>query len=351
MTLQQLINGINGPDLQAERAAEAHWATLAKPLGGLGNLEKAVTKMAALTGDAELMVDDPVLMVFCADNGVVRQGVSQSGSDVTTAVAEALGKGKSTVNTMAAVCGCRVLPVNIGMAAEQTPDGVLDLCLRCGTGDISTEPAMTVAECEQAILCGAELVRQQKEAGTRLILLGEMGIGNTTTTAALSCALLKQPPEMMTGRGAGLSDTGLERKRRAVQKALELHQPEGQTVTELLAGLGGLDLVAMCGACLGGAYYRIPVLLDGVISCAAALCAVRLCPTVWHALLASHVSREPAAALLLRELELEAFITADLHLGEGTGAVLALPLLQQTMAVYHSGHTFGHLGIEAYTPQ
>jgi nicotinate-nucleotide--dimethylbenzimidazole phosphoribosyltransferase len=350
LTLEELIKGIKEPKEEARKAALLHWDALAKPLGSLGLLEEDITKIAALIGKEEVRLDQASLLVFCADNGVIAQGVSQSDESVTSAVAKALGEGTSTVNYMANAAGCKVCPVNIGMKEESALPGVIHIPVKKGTNDFSQGPAMSRAECEKALLAGAELVRKEKEAGAQIILLGEMGIGNTTSAAALSCLLLGESPERMCGRGAGLSDKGLQKKIKVIEKAIELNQPDRQEPIDLLSKVGGLDLAALTGACLGGAYYDIPIILDGLITCAAAVCALRLSDKCQKALLASHVSSEPAAELLLKELNLQAPIHAGLHLGEGTGAILAYELLKNVLAVYNSGHTFGHLGIDAYVP-
>ena len=348
MKLDEIIAGI--PKIPAERyrAARQHWDTLAKPLGSLGVLEENVTKIAALSGKRQLL--RRTLLVFCSDNGVVAQGVSQSDASVTTAVAAALGRGDSTVNFMAKAANCTVLPVDIGML-EPTPPGVQKEKRMPGTHDITLGPAMTRETCIQAIETGFRLAEAQIKTGADILLLGEMGIGNTTTSAAVASVLLHQSPEILTGRGAGLSNDGLQRKIRAIDRAIQVNQPNPEDPIDVLRKIGGLDLAALCGVCLGGARYQVPVLLDGVITNTAALCAVRLCPAVQGALIASHVSQEPAAKLLLDALVLQPCISAGLHLGEGSGAVLALPLLDQALAVYNSGHTFDALGIDAYVPQ
>lgn len=348
MKLDEIIAGI--PEIPAERyrAARQHWDTLAKPLGSLGVLEENVTKIAALSGKRQLF--RRTLLVFCSDNGVVAQGVSQSDASVTTAVAAALGRGDSTVNFMAKTANCTVLPIDIGML-EPTPTGVQREKRMPGTHDITLGPAMPRETCIQAIETGFRLAEAQIKSGADILLLGEMGIGNTTTSAAVASVLLHQSPEILTGRGAGLSNDGLQRKIRAIDRAIQINQPNPEDPIDVLRKIGGLDLAALCGVCLGGARYRVPVLLDGVITNTAALCAVRLCPAVQGALIASHVSQEPAAKLLLDALRLQPCISAGLHLGEGSGAVLALPLLDQALAVYNSGHTFDALGIDAYVPQ
>lgn len=351
MTLEAALQQIRPADQSAFQAVRAHWDSLAKPLGSLGELERAVARIGAATGNADVHLNKRTLLVFCADNGVVAQGVSQSGPEVTAAVATALGAGTSTVNYLARGANCRVVPVDLGILDFPGAPGVENHRVRNGTGDISQGPALTRAECVRAIETGIELVGREAQQGTDVVLLGEMGIGNTTTSSALACGLLNLPATELTGRGAGLSDEGLRRKIAAIQRAFSVNAPDVNAPVDLLSKVGGLDLAGLCGACIGGALYRLPVLLDGLITAAAALCAVRLCPAVGDYLLASHVSAEPAAHLLLEALKLHPLISAGMRLGEGSGAVCALPLLDLALEVYHSGHTFGHLGIEAYTPQ
>lgn len=351
MTLETALQQIRPADQSGFQAVLDHWDSLAKPLGSLGELERAVARIGGVTGSADVHLNQRTLLVFCADNGVVAQGVSQSGPEVTAAVATALGAGTSTVNYLARGANCRVVPVDLGILDFSGAPGVENRRVRNGTGDISQGPALTRAECIRAIETGIELVGREAKQGTHVVLLGEMGIGNTTTSSALACGLLNLPAQKLTGRGAGLSDQGLERKIAAIQRAFSVNAPDVSDPIDLLSKVGGLDLAALCGACIGGALYHVPVLLDGLITAAAALCAVRLCPAVGDYLLSSHVSAEPAAHLLLETLRLHPLISAGMRLGEGSGAVCALPLLDLALEVYHSGHTFGHLGIEAYTPQ
>lgn len=334
-----------------EREARARWNSLAKPLGSLGLLEDAIVQIAALTGCVDVDLSRRALLVLCADNGVVAQGVTQSDSSVTAAVARALAVGESTVCHMAQRANCQVVPVDMGILDFPGAAGVLERRVRNGTADITRGPAMGREECIAAIQAGMELVREQKEAGTDILAAGEMGIGNTTTSSAVAAVLLNRPPEEMVGRGAGLSDAGLARKRAAVEQSIDVNQPEAADPVDVLAKVGGLDLAALCGVYLGGAKYQIPVLLDGLISGVAALCAVRLWPKSGDALIASHVSAEPAGMAILEALGKKPLITAQMRLGEGSGAVAALPLLDMALAVYQSGHTFGRMGMEPYTPQ
>lgn len=349
--LKSLLAAVAPPDRGTEAAAKRHWDSLAKPLGSLGLLEEAVVKIAALTGNQQVALQKRSLVVFCADNGVVAQGVTQTDSSVTAAVACSMAGGSSTVCPMARSARCEVVPVDVGMLDFPGCPGVLDRRVQNSTGDITLGPAMEREACVRAILTGAELAREQKDKGMDILAGGEMGIGNTTTSSAVAAVLLGQEPELVTGRGAGLSTAGLVRKVEAIRRGIAVNNPDPRDPIDVLSKVGGLDLAALCGFYLGCARYRIPVLLDGLISTVAALCAVRLCPNASGALLASHVSAEPAGKLVLEALGLSPLITAQMRLGEGSGAVAALPLLDMALAVYGGGQTFGELGIEAYTPQ
>lgn len=342
----------SGRAAAAAARAQAHrrWATVAKPLGGLGLLETAVEDAAALGQSADVSFASRSVLVLCADNGVVRQGVSQVDSAVTAAAARSIAAGRSSVGQMAALAHCAVITVDMGMQEAVLGAGLLERSIGNGTGDITEGPAMTRVQAEQAILTGAALVRAEKENGRTLLATGEMGIGNTTTSAAVACALLGERAETMTGRGAGLSDAGLRRKLWAVDTALTVNRPDPADALDVLTKVGGFDLAGLCGVFLGGALYRVPVLMDGFISTVAALCAQRLCPAVEAAVFASHVSAEPAHAAVLQALGKKPLIAAQMRLGEGTGAVAAMPLLDMALAAYR-GSTFADYGIPVYVPQ
>ena len=314
-------------------------------------MEEMIVRIAALQAAADVHLDRRALLVFCADHGVTAQGVSQCGSEVTARVAAALAEGRSSVSPLAERANCRVVPVDVGIRDFPGHAGVRNLRVRNGTDDFTCGPAMSRDECLLAMEHGAELVRELAEDGTELFAVGEMGIGNTTAAAALACALLDLPAEAMVGRGAGLSSAGLERKRDAVRKALSVNRPDPDDIPGLLAKVGGLEIAAMCGAFLGAAACQKPVIIDGVISAVAALCAVRLCPAAADALLPSHVSAEPAGREILKALGLRAPLDAGMFLGEGAGAVMLMPLLDLALSLYRSGQDFARLGIEAYRPQ
>ena len=348
--LKEILQQITPPDEAARAAAHAHWSSLAKPLGGLGALETMLEDAAALTGTAQLDVTRRAVLVLCADNGVVAQGVSQTDQSVTRAVAENLAARRTSVCQMARAAHCEVVPVDLGIAGAPVP-GVVDCRIAAGTADFTQGPAMTRAQAVEAIGKGIALVRAQKAQGVQLLATGEMGIGNTTTSSAVAAVLLGQPVEVMTGRGAGLSDAGLARKLDAIRRGIAVNQPDAVDPLDVLCKLGGFDIAGLCGVFLGGALEQIPVLMDGFISGVAALCAVRLCPAAEKAIFASHCSTEPAARLVLDALHKNALLTAGLHLGEGTGAVASIPLWDMALAVYNNCYSFAEGGITPYTPQ
>ena len=340
---------IAGPDAEAMKKAQARWDSIAKPLGSLGLLESAVVKIAGLTGSADVRIDRRGVIVMCADNGVVCEGVTQTGQEITALVAGNIARGDASVCRMASIAGADVFPIDIGMANRA--EDVIDLHIADGTANIAAGPAMSRDEAAQAVSAGIEIVRDLKTGGYSLLATGEMGIGNTTTSSALASVFLGASPEDMVGRGAGLSDEGLERKVSAVKRAISINRPDPEDALDTLAKVGGFDIAGLAGVFIGGALFRVPVLIDGFISAVAALTAVRMCPESICAILASHVSAEPATQAVLKELGLEPLICAGMRLGEGTGAVCAIPLLDMALAVYGEMATFDGIGMEAYTPQ
>lgn len=350
-SIYDIIEHITPPDENARTAAKRQWDSLAKPLGSLGLLEETVTKLAALRGDADVRLDDRRLLVFCADNGVVRQGVTQCESAVTAKVAIALAEGRSSVSPMARYANCRVIPVDVGILDFPGHPGVLDRRVRNGTDDLSLGPAMTRSECLAAMEAGAALAMENAADGASILLIGEMGIGNTTSASAVACALLGLDPTAAAGRGAGLSNDGVRRKRKAIARALQINKPDPNDPVDVLTKVGGLDLAAMCGAYLGAAACKVPAVIDGYISAAAALCAQQMCPTAEKALLPSHSSGEQNGAGMLEGLGMKAPVCAEMRLGEGSGACFLLPLLDMALSLYNSGQSFDRLGIDAYTPQ
>ena len=350
MGISEICAGITGPDKRAEAEAKRRWDAVAKPLGSLGRFEEAVIRIAGIQGTADVRGAPRCCLVFCADHGVVEEGVSQTDSSVTARVARSIAEGASNVSLMAEKAETDVFAVDMGMAQPAGDARILSRRMGSGTGNIARGPAMDRHTAEAALLAGAGLVREMKQKGYRLIATGEMGIGNTTASAALASALLGLPPEETAGRGAGLSDAGLARKRAAVARALAVNRPDPDDPVDVLSKVGGFEIAGMAGAFLGGAAYGVPVVTDGVISAAAALVACRICPRARAYILPSHRSRESAAQQILSELDLHPVLDAGMALGEGTGAVMLFPLLDMALAVYGSSHTFQNLGMAAYVP-
>lgn len=343
-----LCKGVKPANQAAMEAAVRHWDGIAKPLNGLGRFEKMITKIAGIQGSSDVSLNRRAVVVLCADNGVVAEGVTQTDSSVTAIVTDNFAKGIASVNRMAAVAGADVLPVDMGVSGEIHEPGVRNCKIARGTANLRREPAMTREQALEAIHMGIGLAGELKDAGYDLLAVGEMGIGNTTTSSAVASVLLDQPVEAVTGRGAGLSGEGLKRKIQVIQEAIELHHPDRSDPLEVLANLGGFDIAGMCGLMLGGGIYHIPVVLDGMISVVAALLAQAFCPQVVDYLLPSHMGKEPACALAMEKLGLEPVVHGELALGEGTGAVMLFPLLAMAYEVYRENSTFGDIAVEAY---
>ena len=346
MTLEEAKKQIRPVDQEAVCAAQKRWDSIAKPLHSLGKMEKIVMQIAGITGSADVRLDKRALVAMCADNGVVEEGVTQTGQEVTAIVAENFLKGDTSACVMCRQCGTDVFPVDVGMASDTKVPS--DLKVMMGTRNMTKEPAMTYEEAVQGIEAGIEMVRRLKEQGYRLIATGEMGIGNTTTSSAVASVLLNRSVEEMTGRGAGLSGEGLKRKIDAIKRAVKLNEPDPFDPVDVLAKVGGLDSAGIGGVFMGGAVYRIPVVIDGFISCVAALVAQRISPLTKDYMIASHVSREPAAAMILEALEKEAVLHGEMCLGEGSGAVALFPFIDMGLAVYESMSTFEEIKVEQY---
>lgn len=339
---------ITPPDRKVYAQVKAGWDGIAKPLDGLGRFETMLAQVGAITGSKKLCIDKKVIVTMCADNGIVAEGVSQSGQEVTRVVAGFMGRQQSSVGKMARRAGVDVIPVDIGINSDEKLPGVRDCKIMHGTRNFLQEPAMTEAQALAALSVGIEMVQECKQKGYRLVGIGEMGIGNTTTSSAVAAALIGCKAAEVTGRGAGLSDEGLLRKREVIAQALKKYPVPQMDALQILATFGGLDIAGMAGVCIGGAVYGMPIVLDGLISVAAALVAERMVPGVKEFLLPSHESKEPAARRIAEELGLFPVIDASLGLGEGTGAVMLFSLLDLALALYEEQTTFDNMEIAQY---
>jgi nicotinate-nucleotide--dimethylbenzimidazole phosphoribosyltransferase len=341
---------------QARQQAKSHWDAIAKPIDSLGLLEDHVVKLSGIAQSARPYdISKRALLVMCGDHGVVEEGVTQTGQEVTRIVGENFAKGCSTVNIMARQAGVQVYTVDVGMNTPAYPEtrvvpgAVIHRKVAPGTKNLAREAAMTLEQCRQAVKVGTELVWELKRQGYGILATGEMGIGNTTPTSALAALFLSLPPEQVTGTGAGLSKEGLEKKCSVVQAAVTRVTKRGLTdPMEILAEVGGLELAAMVGVYLGAVEARMPVVLDGAISVVAALTATKIDARVPDYLLASHVSREPVGELALQAMGLQAILHGKMCLGEGTGAMTLFPILDMALAVYGDMGSFTEYEILPY---
>lgn len=348
MRLEETIAGIAPIDKSVMEDSWKRWDSLCKPLRGFGRLEEMVVQLSGIRGTHLPRCEKRAVVIMGADNGVVEEGVSQTGSEVTIQVLENMGDKISSVCVMSRILNADVIPVNIGSNTDGKHPAIRNCAVRHGTGNIARGPAMSRQECIRAIEEGIAVVGELKEQGYDLIITGEMGIGNTTTSAACAAVLFDQDPEVVTGRGAGLSSEGLKRKIQVIRRAIAVNQPDKNDPVEVIAKVGGLDIAGMTGVFLGAAYYRLPVFIDGFISGISAYLAAQLCPVSKEYMYATHCSAEPAGKMVMEALGLEPLLYAGMHLGEGTGAAAVLPLLDQALNVYYGLPDFSGGNVEQY---
>ena len=335
-TVEELVEQVRPVDRTAYAQARERHAGLAKPPGSLGRLEDLGARLAAIAHRCPPPVpSSPAVVVAAADHGVHAQGVSDWPQEVTAAMVATVASGGAAVNAIARTVGAQVVVVDVGtLRLGPVPDGVRDERVRSATRDLAAEPAMTLDECRTAIRAGARVAAELIGGGTDLLVTGEVGIGNTTASAALFAAFTGADPADVTGKGANLDHGRTAHKVDVVRTALARHAAAGRSgPLEALASLGGLEHAALVGVMLAGAAARIPVVVDGVVTGAAALAAVALAPEVAGYLVAGHTSSEPGGRRLPDRLGEPALLDLSLRLGEGTGALLAVPLVQAAARV------------------
>ena len=356
MTSEELFSiKIEEPDISVYNKAKENFDSLAKPLDGFGDLEDIACRIAAIQDSEHPDISKRAAVVMFSDNGVVKSGVSQTDSSVTLDVARLFAKGLSTVGVETAGFGIDMIGVDVGIDSDERVPGIIDRKVAKGTKNIAEAAAMTEEECLAAIKAGMDTIRDCSDKGYSLIATGEMGIGNTTTATALLCALTGADPKEVTGRGAGLSDEGLKRKTDVIEKALALHDLGGSDkITKALDAfsalctVGGLDIAALSGTFIGGALRHIPMIIDGLIVAVAALTAALIVPGVEKYMIASHKGREMGTEIALSRLGLKPVLDADMALGEGTGAVMIIPVIKMVLNVYNRGTSFKTAQIQQY---
>lgn len=338
--LHRIISGIKQLDGEALKAAMHRQSILAKPPESLGKLEDISIQIAGITGKVINKIEKKRLIVMAADNGVIEEGVSVSPQSVTLAQTVNLTKGITGASSIARHFGCEVCVYDVGVNAVIDCPDVINRKIAMGTRNLYREPAMTRSQAVSAVMTGIEAARDAHDAGIDIIGVGEMGIGNTTTSSAILSVLTGLPAEETTGRGGGITDESFNKKKRVIDGALALHKPDKNDILDVLSKVGGFDIAAMTGVFLGAAYYRIPVVIDGLISIVAALCAARLCRTAAYYMIPSHASYEKGYSIAAKELSLSPYLLLNMRLGEGSGCPISFEIVSAACAMMANMATF-----------
>ncbi|WP_026652265.1 nicotinate-nucleotide--dimethylbenzimidazole phosphoribosyltransferase [Butyrivibrio proteoclasticus] len=354
MTINELLGiSIDKPNTEVYTACKKNFDSIAKPIDGLGDFEDLICRLGAIYENERFAIDKRCAVIMCADNGIIEEGVSQCGKEVTLSVAKALSAGISSASTLGKSAGVDIVPVDIGIDSDEIIPGLRGHKISKGTRNFFKEKAMTRQQALDAIETGINLVNELTSKGYRIIITGEMGIGNTTTSAAVLSALLTEDSDQLTGRGAGLSDEGLSRKKEVIKKALSMY--DFQKITEpkekalaVLESVGGLDIAGLVGVFIGCAICHVPAVLDGVISASAAVIAGELVPGCRDYMIASHLGREAGNEKALNYLGLKPYILGNMALGEGTGAIMLMPLIDMVYDYYMGGSSFSDIAVEDY---
>lgn len=351
MIFEKTLECIGNLDGELMDKAKKRLDSLTKPLGSLGKLEELVQQIVGIRGELFPGVHKKTVIIMCADNGVVKEGVSSCPKSVTAKVTRNFLKGITGINAFTGFINADIVVVDIGVDDDIECEGILNRKIRRGTWNIAKGPAMTREEAVRAIETGILTVKDLKDKGVELLGTGEMGIGNTTTSSAVSVVLTKGKPEEMVGCGSGLSSQGLKNKIEIIKKAIQINKPDYRDVLDVVSKVGGFDLAGLTGCFIGAAAYNIPIVIDGFISAVAALAAVKLEPKVRNFIIPSHMSAEPGSRKVMDELNLKPMLDLDMRLGEGTGAALAFNIIECALYVYKNMGTFEDANIKQYVEQ
>ena len=344
--IKDTLNNIKPFDPEILVRAQDKLDNLTKPPGSLGRLEELAKQMAGITGSLEPQVHPKLVATFAADHGVAKDGVSAYPQEVTAQMVLNIVNGGAGVNVLADHAGADVWVVDVGVAHDFGPvEGLIDRKLANGTESMLRGPAMSRDLAEKSVQVGIDLAREAVAKGYKALATGEMGIGNTTPASAIAAFYSGLPVEKVTGRGTGLDDMGLAEKVRVIERALEINKPSKDDPLDVLAKVGGLEIGAICGLCLGGAVSRVPVVVDGFISTAGALLAVKMCPQAADYLVSAHRSVEIGHVAMLREMGLRPLVDLDFRLGEGTGAAIGLSLVEAAVKIMTRMATFASAGV------
>ena len=344
--IQKTIKEIIPVSLQKLNEAQAHLDALTKPPGSLGRLEELGRRYAAIKGLESPRVRSKSVYVFAADHGVAQQGVSAYPAEVTPQMVLNFLKGGAAINVLASHFNAEVVVVDMGVDYDfGAIPGLVDHKIARGTADISRGPGMTRAQAEQAVRAGMELARKAAESGVDILGTGDMGIGNTTVSVAVIAALVQCPVKAIVGRGTGIDDAALQKKIRVIETALQVNRPDADDPLDILTKVGGFEIAGIAGFILGSAAARTPVVIDGVISGAGALLAHRMSPAAGDYMFLSHRSQEPAHEVLFKEIDQSPLFDFGMRLGEGTGAVIGMNLLEAGTKIYSEMATFEKAGV------
>lgn len=340
MDLKTMITGIKPLSEKSRKEAKNHLDNLVKPMGSLGRLEHLAIQCCGIFDGMDFSFSKKAIVVFCADNGVYEEGVSSSPQEVTKIQACNMIKGITGVSVLAKQGNIDLKVVDIGIKEDVKLEGILQEKIAYGTKNIAKEPAMTMEEIEKAITVGFSLVETLKKQGYETIGVGEMGVGNTTTATSVLIALLGLSVEECAGKGAGLTLEQWERKKEVLHNIQKKHGKQNQSPLEVLRKMGGLDLAGMVGVFLGGAYYRLPIVIDGVISMTGALLAYNLNPLVKEYLVPSHVSQEPGFLFAAERMGIAPYFLLNMRLGEGSGCPFTMYLMDAVVHILKEMGTF-----------
>ncbi|MBP3915331.1 nicotinate-nucleotide--dimethylbenzimidazole phosphoribosyltransferase [Clostridium sp.] len=338
--LKYIIDNITGLNKQAMEEAKIRVDSLVKPLGSLGKLEDIAIKFAGITGKIKNSINKKCIIIMSSDNGVVEEGVASAPQSVTLVQTINFSRGLTGVSVLAKENNCDLKVVDIGVNTDKKIPGAIDRKIRKGTYNIIRGQAMSYDECIKAINIGIEMARQASEEGYSILGVGEMGIGNTTTSSSVLVSLTGCSIEEAVGKGAGITKDAFEKKKWVVSEAIRINEPNDNDPLDVVAKVGGFDIAGMIGVFLGAAYYKIPVVIDGFISSVAALAAVRINPVVREYLIPSHCSKEIGYNIAMRELNLEPMVNLDMRLGEGSGCPIAFSIVEFSLAMMNNMATF-----------
>ncbi len=345
--LQDTLDIIKPADEKAKEKAKLRWDSLVKPLGSLGTLEELGIKIAGMTGVLENKVSKRAVVVMSSDNGVFEEGVASSPQEFTAILTESMAKGITGVATLAKFVDAEIVTVDIGLKSDFFHENVIDRKIAYGTKNFTKEPAMTYDEAIKSIEVGIEIGDKLFREGYDMIGTGELGIANTTTSAAVLSALSGLEVDITCGKGAGLTEDQYRDKKNAIVKGLALHKPNKEDPIDVISKVGGFDIGGMCGLFLSAAKNRRPIVMDGFISSAAALCAVRLNSAVKDYIIPSHLSDEPGSKYMFKELGLEPMLNLKMRLGEGSGCPLAFQIIDAALFTQENMGTFQQATIDS----